>query len=96
LEGPDHDAANVTRARQLLGGEQWDGLDEFDRAQLARVIDVCFRSRSLSEAGRALFNNSRKGGACAKLTENQASSHRQCFQPSLCERKMYARPYCCQ
>jgi transcriptional regulatory protein RtcR len=56
----DHDGANESRARQLLGDEQWENLDQFDRAQLARVIDVCLRSRSLSEAGRALFNNSRK------------------------------------
>jgi transcriptional regulatory protein RtcR len=56
----ENDAADQSRARQLLGDEQWESLDEFDRAQLVRVIEVCFRSRSLSEAGRALFNNSRK------------------------------------
>lgn len=46
--------------RRLLGEEQFENLDEFDRAQLVRVIAVCSRSRSLSEAGRTLFNNSRK------------------------------------
>jgi transcriptional regulatory protein RtcR len=56
----EHHSSNESRARQLLGEEQWENLDEFDRAQVARVIEVCFRSRSLSEAGRALFNNSRK------------------------------------
>ena len=34
-------------------------IDRFDRVQLADVIDVCRRSRSLSEAGRALFAVSR-------------------------------------
>ena len=49
--------------------EQDDGLDEllpgveldrFDRAQLAEVVRVCRRARSLSEAGRELFSVSRK------------------------------------
>ena len=34
-------------------------LDPFDRVQLAHVIATCRRSRSLSEAGRALFAASR-------------------------------------
>lgn len=36
-----------------------DAMDLFDRLQLAGVIRVCRRSRSLSDAGRALFNASR-------------------------------------
>ncbi|MBW9107868.1 RNA repair transcriptional activator RtcR [Paraburkholderia phenoliruptrix] len=36
-------------------------LDLFDRAQLEQVLDVCRVSRSLSEAGRALFAVSRQG-----------------------------------
>jgi transcriptional regulatory protein RtcR len=35
-------------------------LDLFDRVQLAAVVDVCRRSRTLSEAGRTLFNASRE------------------------------------
>lgn len=35
-------------------------LDLFDRAQLAAVVDVCRRSKSLSDAGRELFAASRK------------------------------------
>ena len=35
-------------------------LDRFDRVQLADVLTVCSTSRSLSEAGRALFAESRK------------------------------------
>jgi transcriptional regulatory protein RtcR len=34
-------------------------LDLFDRVQLAEVIRVCRRSRTLSDAGRALFAVSR-------------------------------------
>jgi transcriptional regulatory protein RtcR len=34
-------------------------IDPFDRVQLAEVIRICRRSRSLSEAGRSLFSASR-------------------------------------
>ena len=44
----------------LLGAEAYAGLDRFDRAQLAEVVSVCAESRSLSEAGRELFSESRK------------------------------------
>ena len=37
-----------------------DGLDPFDRVQLAYVVKICRRSRSLSDAGRTLFAASRK------------------------------------
>jgi transcriptional regulatory protein RtcR len=40
-------------------GARAEGLDRFDHVQLAEVIRVCRRSRSLSEAGRALFAVSR-------------------------------------
>lgn len=36
-----------------------ESFDPFDRVQLAEVIRVCRRSRSLSEAGRTLFSASR-------------------------------------
>ncbi|MCL4110106.1 UNVERIFIED_CONTAM: hypothetical protein GTU68_024951 [Idotea baltica] len=42
-----------------LLGERISEIDEFDKAQLARVIDVCRNSKSLSAAGRTLFNVSR-------------------------------------
>lgn len=35
-------------------------LDRFDRTQLADLLQVCRESRSLSEAGRHLFSESRK------------------------------------
>ena len=44
---------------QFLTSRELKEVDLFDRAQLAFVIDVCKRSRSLSEAGRTLFGASR-------------------------------------
>jgi transcriptional regulatory protein RtcR len=43
----------------LLGDEAAALIDPFDRVQLAETIRVCRASRSLSEAGRALFAASR-------------------------------------
>jgi transcriptional regulatory protein RtcR len=43
-----------------LGPEGYEGLDLFDRVQLATVLKVCRDSRSLSEAGRTLFAASRR------------------------------------
>jgi transcriptional regulatory protein RtcR len=43
----------------FLNQEQISGLDLFDRLQLEQVVEVCARSRSLSDAGRLLFNQSR-------------------------------------
>ncbi len=44
---------------ELLSHKQLEELDLFDRAQLAFVVGICRRSRSLSEAGRLLFGASR-------------------------------------
>ena len=44
---------------QLLSEEQLESLDLFDRCQLERVVATCTGCRSLSEAGRLLFHNSR-------------------------------------
>lgn len=44
---------------RLLDDTTLAALDPFDRVQLAHVIATCRRSRSLSEAGRALFAASR-------------------------------------
>jgi transcriptional regulatory protein RtcR len=52
-----HDDAALVR--DLLG-ERHTELDPFDRPQLACVIRVCRDARSLSEAGRVLFAESRK------------------------------------
>jgi len=45
--------------QEFLDERQLEELDLFDRAQLAFVVDVCRRSRSLSDAGRTLFGVSR-------------------------------------
>lgn len=44
----------------LMTAEQLDALDPFDRVQLAHVVETCFASRSLSDAGRTLFAASRR------------------------------------
>jgi transcriptional regulatory protein RtcR len=43
----------------VLGSERAAELDRFDRVQLAEVLRVCRRAKSLSDAGRQLFNVSR-------------------------------------
>ena len=43
----------------MLSRDSLDEIDPFDRVQLAHVVEVCRRSRSLSEAGRSLFASSR-------------------------------------
>ncbi|HKV38486.1 MAG TPA: RNA repair transcriptional activator RtcR [Blastocatellia bacterium] len=55
---PFPEAASQT-LEELLGRERLCEIDPFDRAQLASVIEVCRRSRSLSDAGRSLFTASR-------------------------------------
>ena len=52
------DRENLLRA--TLGLEAVANLDLFDRMQLANVIEIASTSRSLSEAGRALFASSRE------------------------------------
>lgn len=50
---------DATLLRDILG-DGYESLDLFDRPQLACTIRTCRDSRSLSEAGRALFAESRK------------------------------------
>jgi transcriptional regulatory protein RtcR len=50
---------------EFLAARQLEELDLFDRAQLAFVVEVCRRSRSLSDAGRTLFGASRTRKAFA-------------------------------
>jgi transcriptional regulatory protein RtcR len=52
----------------LLPADRLEQLDLFDRLQLERVLEVCRKSRSLSEAGRTLFHASRS----KKTTSNDA------------------------
>jgi transcriptional regulatory protein RtcR len=43
----------------IVGRNQWTEMDLFDRVQLARVIEICRESHSLSDAGRKLYSASR-------------------------------------
>jgi transcriptional regulatory protein RtcR len=45
---------------RLLSPERSAQLDLFDRIQLAEVLKICARARSMSEAGRILFSVSRR------------------------------------
>jgi len=53
-----HDRSDDLLER-VLGTEAARALDRFDALQLAAVLEVCAAARSLSEAGRTLFNVSR-------------------------------------
>jgi transcriptional regulatory protein RtcR len=57
-----------SRLSSVLGEAEIAAIDLFDRVQLDFVLDVCGRSRSLSEAGRTLFSASRG----RKTTTNDA------------------------
>ncbi len=62
--GGDHDAVDLAallpKRRGAASTHAVADLDLFDRLQLEAVIRVCRRSRSLSDAGRALFDRSRE------------------------------------
>jgi len=51
------EAADLTK---ILSPTQLAAIDPFDRVQLAHVVAVCQRTKSLSEAGRELFAASRQ------------------------------------
>lgn len=44
----------------LLTPERWQGMDLFDRLQLQAVVAVCRDCKSMADAGRRLFNQSRQ------------------------------------
>jgi len=45
---------------EIMGEEDFAKIDPFDRVQLAYVVGVCRESRTLSDAGRIVFCESRK------------------------------------
>ncbi len=61
---------------EYLGAEAVEAIDHFDRTQVANVIRVCRQSRSLSAAGRSLFQASR----LAKARPNDADRLRKYLQ----------------
>ncbi len=50
---------NSPLLQSLLGKEKLQEIDLFDRVQLAEVVKVCLQCRTLSDAGRKLFEVSR-------------------------------------
>ncbi|MBH5323185.1 RNA repair transcriptional activator RtcR [Aurantiacibacter sediminis] len=52
--------AGIGLLAEVLGQDQLEELDPFDRAQLGEVIATCRRNNSLSAAGRELFVSSRR------------------------------------
>lgn len=52
-------AADAIDLRALLGEDALDAMDLFDQLQLAAVLRVCRQARTLSDAGRQLFQASR-------------------------------------
>ncbi|CAN7281063.1 RNA repair transcriptional activator RtcR [Acidovorax sp. LjRoot66] len=52
-------AADAINLRALLGEDALDAMDLFDQLQLAAVLRVCCQARTLSDAGRQLFQASR-------------------------------------
>lgn len=60
--------ADTDLLADLLGLEQLERIDLFDRVQLAAVVRVCREAKSLSAAGRSLFAASR----AAKSSTNDA------------------------
>ena len=57
-----------TKLLQFMSAERLSAIDVFDRAQLSQVLEICQRSRSMSEAGRTLFSASRE----RKTTSNDS------------------------
>ena len=55
----EHGARGDDELELLIGRDRLEQLDLFDREQLSRVIQVCRRAATLSEAGRILFGASR-------------------------------------
>lgn len=54
---------------RILGPEQMQQIDTFDQATLNQVLQTCAHSKSLAEAGRVLFNVSRKQKRTANDTD---------------------------
>ena len=53
------DSTDPVDLASLLDAEHLRAIDTFDQLQLAAVVKICRESRSLSEAGRRLFDRSR-------------------------------------
>lgn len=58
-QGTVHGVERGGGLKEILGSEEVEKIDLFDRFTLEKVIEVCRGSSSAAEAGRLLFNNSR-------------------------------------
>lgn len=56
---PSGSRTSSTLLPELLGQELYSQLDLFDQIQLSKVIEICKKSATISEAGRILFDKSR-------------------------------------
>lgn len=68
--------SNYKILNRYLSEEDFDRIDSFDKPQLAFVLDTCQKSKTLSEAGRKLFNKSRE----EKKVSNDADRLRKYLQ----------------
>ncbi|TCM66623.1 transcriptional regulatory protein RtcR [Acinetobacter calcoaceticus] len=59
IESAAESRSTQTDLAQWLSPDQLENLDEFDRIQLQGVIEVCVTCRSMADAGRKLFAQSR-------------------------------------
>jgi transcriptional regulatory protein RtcR len=66
--GQSESRAELSQTLQDLLGASFEELDRFDAVQLAEVVSVCRQARTLSEAGRMLFQASRR----SKTSNNDA------------------------
>lgn len=58
---PQNESNNSLKVlNKFLSDDEVRNMDSFDKPQLAFVLETCLRSRTLSEAGRTLFNRSRE------------------------------------
>lgn len=58
-ETPQSSESPVRDAKDAIGIERWDQLDEIDQWTLARVHQICRQSPSVAHASRQLFSRSR-------------------------------------
>lgn len=73
---PDTDTNPATALIDLMGEYAWEQLDYFDQMQLQTVFRVCQQCRTLSDAGKRLFNISRE----QRTTVNDADRLRKYLQ----------------
>lgn len=59
-EDPSNDSSESEILSEIFSHKELESIDMFDRPQLAGVINICRSSKSLSDAGRKLYNVSRE------------------------------------